>query len=69
VKVLIDLFSKMFVTSVKCPFVGRLELKDFSLTDKNLFILPQGIMRFTVHGTTNIDKLLVYVSVLFEIEN
>ena len=69
VKVLIEILSKMFVTSVKCPFVGLLELREFSLTDKNLFMMPQGIIRFTVHGTTNFDELLVYISLLFEIEN
>ncbi|KAL7013185.1 hypothetical protein ACKWTF_015241 [Chironomus riparius] len=61
---------KQFYDNVKeCPFEGTMALKNFSLNDKSLFMLPQGIIRFTAFGTTGIDDMLLSVSVLFQVDD
>ena len=52
-----------------CPYVGNLTIKNFSLNEKYLFMLPTGIIRYTCHSTTGVDNILFYVSVLFKVED
>lgn len=63
-----DILKPLF-GGFSCPIVGKFSIKDFSLSDKNLFILPAGIIRFTVYCTTNVDDMYLWLSLLFEIEN
>ena len=64
------IIMKQFYDNVRgCPFVGNLTLTNFSLYDKSLFMLPQGTIRYTCFGTTAIDDMLVYVSVLFQVDD
>lgn len=68
-KRLLEMFKGIVPENYSCPFVGRMELKDFSLNDKMFFLFPQGIIRFTVKGRNNFDNFALFLSVLLEIEN
>lgn len=67
-KVVLALFRTFFSQSMKCPFTGTYVIKDFSLDHQSLFILPKGIIRYSILGTTDVDDCFGFISLLFEID-
>lgn len=69
VKTLITVLHTFYDVPDPCPFVGYYQVANFSLNNKALFILPRGIIRFTLHEWTHDDEMLLALSILLEIED
>jgi len=68
-KTLSTVFKEMYENIHECPYVGKLTLKNFSLNDKNIFMMPQGTFRYTCFGTTEADDMLLSLSVLLQADD
>ncbi|KAL7013188.1 hypothetical protein ACKWTF_015244 [Chironomus riparius] len=68
-KRLLEVFKGILPKNYSCPFVGRMQLKDFTLNDKIFFLFPNGVIRFTVTGRNQFDNFAMFLSVLLEINN
>ena len=68
VKSILNIMRQFFENFKACPFVGNMTLTNLSLNEKVLFMFPQGTFRYTCIGSSEIDDLIYYVSILFQIE-
>lgn len=69
IRALLTVLHTFFEAPAPCPFVGYYQILNFTLDHKILFILPRGIIRFTLYEWTTDDEMLLAMSILLEIED
>ncbi|KAL7013187.1 hypothetical protein ACKWTF_015243 [Chironomus riparius] len=69
VKVIMNMIKKYLPKTQICPFVGVVDIRELSLYDSVLFLIPPGTFRFTFHVSNENDFMAFWISLTFQIDH
>lgn len=64
-----NIIKKYLPITQNCPYVGPLEVKELSLYDNFLFMIPPGTFRFTYHLSNSNDVMAMWLSLTFQVDH
>jgi len=64
-----NIIKKYLPIKQNCPYVGPVEIKELSLYDSVLFLIPPGTFRFTFQISNDKDLLAFWLSLTFQIDH